>query len=249
MNVRLQTLWITYTVIIQAMGAPRQISAQEPRLDPCPKLPSAREIEVRQRLLETRCTLSRTDAAVPVISKHIAPPHIEWVIQVLALELSVKGGLGWRLYRPLNISPARLPQAAPPQEACDYHFSLFERKGRVWALERWTSRPPSSPTPRSHSLSHPQYATSRLLLSISAGLSDASRWEITPRGVSPSLLTTPLTHPHNTLSNANLKKTHTTSNYTSALPLQPTAQLTPLLGCGRGAAAGDLSSLHWSRRP
>lgn len=250
---RLQSPWTASILIILAAGVHDHPSAQELQRRPCPKLPNAREIEVHQRLLETRCASSLTDAPHHIQSKDIStssvPPKIEWIIQVLTLELSVNGGVGWRLYRPLSVGPTRLPQAAPPPEACEYHFSLFERRGRVWALERWTSRPPSSTTPRSHSLSHPKYTTSRLLLSISAEVSNASRWEITPQGVVPSLLPAPLIAHHNARSYVNPDQTHPTPTHSPTLSLQSTAQLTPLLGCGSGAAARDHSSLTWSRHP
>ena len=187
----------------------------------CPDLPKAQAIFARQKSLKERCALLSSGES-DQDSRVRLPLHIDWVVHSLALELSAAGGVGWRVYKPLISGPAQLPQADPPHEACAYRFSLFERGGEVWALERWSSPPPAVSTSIRYSLSHRRYTTLSVRLSASHALSDPRHWELTPQGVCPALL---------------------------PQSLDSTAQLTSLIGCGIGAAMLGQSTLQWRRLP
>ena len=213
---------------------------------PCPPLLSPSEITSRQRHLETQCALRSTKKEGQQ-SNSMNTSHIEWIIQVFALELSVNGGSGWRLYQPLKAAPSVLPHFAPPHHACAYHFSFFERDGRVWALERWSIRPPSTSASRRSSLSHPHYATARVLLSSTATLSNTRRWELIPEGICPSLLPAPSPQP-SSLSGGH-RNTQMTHRYPLTHAIQTTIQSKPLLGCGSGAPKRGHSLLMWTRLP
>jgi hypothetical protein len=187
----------------------------------CPELPNAQAIFARQKSLKERCALL-SSGEIDQSSRVRLPLHVDWVVHSLALELSAAGGVGWRVYKPLTSGPAQIPQVDPPLEACAYRFSLFERRGEVWALERWSLSSPTVSTSIRHSLSHRYYTTLSVRLSASNTLSDPQHWELTPQGICPALL---------------------------PQPLDATAQLTSLIGCGSGATMLGQSALQWRRLP
>ena len=236
---------IFYIGLVTLYSSPLDAHAE---VSTCPPLLSPAEITSHQQHLEARCTLISTGRGDqrPIT---LNTSHVEWIIQVLALELSVNGGVGWRIYQPLTVAPTRLPHFAPPRHTCAYHTSLFERDGRVWALERWSVRPPSTSTSSRYSLSHPHYTTSRVLLSASAALSNTRRWELTPEGVCPSLLSPPLPQPLNTSLSEGHHKAQTTHTYSLTRSIQTTIQSKPLLGCGSGAPKRGRSFLNWTHLP
>ena len=151
----------------------------------------------------------------------------EWVVELFAMELDEEGAMGWRLYRPIALAPTRLPHLFAPQNRCAYEVDLFERRGRVWALERWRVRAPERSGALTLALSHPRHSTAHIQIKVAAPLSDSKRWIFTPEGVCPSLL--PLSPLPREPTPSQLKPTPPQLE-----PMLP--QLVPLLACGAGAS-------------
>ena len=245
-NYSLVLLWFSWVTLLHMGTQVPHLFAKErqPLSSVCPHLPSAQEIFERQSLIDQHC-IQHTSSNHLGQSRQPLPSDVDWMIQVLTLELSVLGGVGWRVYQPLTSRPARIPQADPPGNACAYRFSLFEQEDQVWALERWSFRAPSAATSIRCLLSHSHYTTIQLRLTASSALSDSLKWDLLPQGICPSLIPHTLDLHSSTIPKVAL----TPHSPTQTPPLQTPVHLTPLLGCGSGSTMRGHSLLKWTRLP
>ena len=197
----------------------------------CPPLPTSDELLKRLARLEKLC--SARGQVVSVAQQVQSDPRQEsdpeWEVETLALEVTERGGVGWRIYRPLSPRPTRLPQRTELTNACAASLELVTRGDQVWAIERWVIASPMRGDSVVFNLSHPRYATSSLRLWVDERLSAPERWRWELSGVCPSLLPA-----------------------TSSSPSTPTVYQsnhhTSLLACGRGARPDRRSALIWHHR-
>ena len=239
-------LWSSVMLVISCAQSPETrdlfkggSASRKPILSPsapqrsCPTLPTSEELLKRLERLERLCGARARGQVMSAAQRVQINPRQEsdpeWEVKTLALEVTERGGVGWRIYRPLSPHPTRLPQRTELTNACAASLELVTRGDQVWAIERWMIASPMRGDSVIFNLSHPQYATSSLRLWVDEKLSAPERWRWEFSGVCPSLLPA-------------------TASMHSTAPVYQPNQRTSLLACGRGAGPGRRSALIWHHR-